>query len=176
MKNLIIPSIFIAVLFLSFSCKDKSSNVQPKIQNDSNEFITDTVPLNVDCIILSFVNDTPKISSVYNSDSEYQELLNKYRSPVLSCMDYQLPYVNFNERTVLGYRIITWAKANWGRNVKKIDSLKKIIYYINDTIKYKEGLNPPLDQGRELTNFMSIPKIPLGYTVEFDTTFTRIDH
>ena len=179
MKNLIMPTIFIAILILSFSCKDKSSNVQPKILSDSSELILDTVPISLEpCINFGWQNPIDSICGmrfIINSDSDYQSIM-IHKLPSPNCTNFQLPYVNFNERTIIGYNICIWKGSSWGRYIKKIDSLKKIIYYINDTIKYKAGFYPPDDAGIELSNFMSIPKIPAGYSVEFDTTFTRINY
>jgi hypothetical protein len=166
MKNLIIPTLFAFVLILSFACKDKSTNLNI-IQSDTCEIVSDVIKLTETGCLLRLTTDT---CFVINNDSTYNALLGK-NSNITACSSYHLPIVDFNQRTVLGFRTLGNIDEIWERHVKICNNSKKIIYFLNDTLKLHEIIT---DKARFSLNLISIPKVPAGYTVEFDTSYTVI--
>ena len=169
MKYILVLTFSTMALLFSF-CKD--DNGEPTVPNhqDSIEVITDTVrfyPHIVKCI-MTYDED----EYVINDDSTYQLLLEHVISIWPECENYTLPEIDFDERTLLGkYSFLKTInkKPIYNYTLTRDNVLKKYYYGI-DIKHYGEGVD-----GYVNCNWLSIPKISEGYTVEFSMTYTIIE-
>ena len=152
MKKSII--ILFTILFISaiFSC-NKSPKCWGKKESTEGLIESDFNPC-LNCNIL--VN--PDESYVINSDAEYQELSLLAHSNQTVC---QFENINFNNYTLLGKSVWASCKYKIKRNVTEDKDNNKYIY----TIELKECGN--CSDLTKIDNWVLVPKIPIGYSVEF---------
>ncbi|MBD2699086.1 hypothetical protein IC229_00440 [Spirosoma sp. BT702] len=78
-----------------------------------------------------------------------------------SCLNYQLEPVNFSKYSLLGNYAAGGCDVAFTRTVERDDMAKKYIY----TVKVREaGACKKLEYSM---NWVLVPKLPMGYTVEF---------
>ena len=185
MKKLImLLSLATAVILIACGQKQPTENENNysliKILNDSNWVeVTDTVDVTdqIKCLAQNLFN----WGIVFQSENDYRGLwdisISKYPDNIINCnglykydstkVKYQTPNINFNERTVLGFFIITGPSIRT-RHIYKNDSLKECLFEL--FIKYKSGIRNCRGDGYYA--WVSIPKIPSDYKIRFDTTIT----
>ncbi|MFC1730494.1 hypothetical protein ACFL6I_09170 [candidate division KSB1 bacterium] len=99
---------------------------------------------------------------VINSQEDYQALLDQYQ--VLHKCEWgkEPPAIDFSQKTLLGqFTTGGGCSIEYNRIVKRFDEEKKIVY----TVEVKEkGF---CDMAGISMNWITIPKIPAGYGVEF---------
>jgi hypothetical protein len=159
MKTLTLALIAFAILFISCSQDESTKYENPPIILDENWVeITDTSSIEIKCL------DGDKIDEKYiirdsNAYNDFYEILWQYND----CPDYELPSIDFDKYTLLGY-ITRTGECDIIRQVFKNDSDKKIMYHLEITITSNRKIL--------ITNYnwMLIPKTPEDYMVIIDTT------
>ncbi len=172
--NAVILILIGVVLFFSCESDEKNSTQSDNtyqlrnILNDSNWIeMTDTFSVNIICIDYDIINNNDRY--IIKSDIEYKNMYYSIKSNYQSCLNYQLPIIDFNKYTLLGY--IT---KNYPHDIKqtiyKNEYEKKYVYVVNVTIT---SFNKILITK---TNWLLVPKIPSDYSVEVLYTLNyRID-
>ncbi|MGV3559019.1 hypothetical protein [Larkinella arboricola] len=85
-----------------------------------------------------------------------------YQRLFANCCNGHLGAVNFNESDVLGLSTVNrGCSSSYQRNVRRDDANKRIVYTVTEL--YCKQCSPTDGQG----NFVIIPKVPGGYTVEY---------
>lgn len=92
--------VILSTLLILTSCKNEEERIELISQEATYE------PTIVTCIDIDIIC-IQKLQSSYliRNDKEYKELLN-YRSSHPDCPNYELPYINFNTHTLLGYHTV----------------------------------------------------------------------
>jgi len=184
MKAIIFILANISIL-LFLSCNYEQVTETPKkydmntILNDSNWVeIIDTIDVTDQIICLAQELIQGK-GTVLQSENYYRELWEKsiteYPMSIINCnnvyvydsnkVKYETPNVNLNERTVLGYFVITGI-ANTYRYIYKNDKTNEYLYLL------KIRSTSPNYRGDGYFAWTSVPKITEKYSVIFDTTNT----
>ena len=99
----------------------------------------------------------PQTEYIINNDTVYQQLLS-----YSVCTGYALPYIDFNQYTLLGKYATGQCKVAFHRQVLKDDGAKTYnftIYVYDKGICKKEAID---------MNWVTVPKLPQGYTVVFN--------
>lgn len=85
-----------------------------------------------------------------------------YQRLFAGCCNGHMGAVNFNESDVLGLSTVNkGCSSSYQRDVRRDDATKRIIYTVTEL--YCKPCSPVDGQG----NFVIIPKVPNGYTVEY---------
>ncbi|GAB3331715.1 hypothetical protein GCM10027299_37620 [Larkinella ripae] len=86
----------------------------------------------------------------------------QYQRVFANCCNGTLGAVNFNENDVIGLSTVNQGcSSSYQRDVKRDDAAKRIVYTVTE--RYCRKCSPVDGQG----NFVVIPKVPGGYTVEY---------
>ncbi len=149
------------------------------ILNDSNWVeVTDTVDVKHEIICLAQELIQHK-GTVLQSENDYKELwelsVKDYPNSIVNCnrvyrydstiVKYKTPNVEFNDRTVLGFSVMTGI-SNRTRHIYSNDITKEYLYLLNiELTSYAK-------RGDTYFAWTSVPKIPSDYKVDFDTTIT----
>ena len=105
---------------------------------------------------------------VINTLEEYQELM-IYEQNWSVCNEFELPEINFAEKTLLGKYVDSGGcTVDFVRKVYKENTNKNIVYSIE---VIKQGDCEKLEFSM---NWITIPKIPSDYTVAFDVKRTNL--
>lgn len=187
MKAKIILLSVLSVLFLLviFACsKEQLTETQhvnlQEIQNDSNWVeILDTINVTdkITCLASSLIH----WGTVFNSENDYKLIwdksVNDYPeeigmcngmkfNPKLSKPQFYITNINFNERTVLGFDLMT-GPAKCQRHIFINDNKKKYLYELQIKVTSNN------DRGDGYYNWISISKLKSGYSISFDTTIVH---
>jgi hypothetical protein len=177
MKTLTLALIAFAILFISCSQDESTKYENPPIILDENWVeITDTIDVinEITCLSAPLI----KWGTVINSEKDYNDLwersINEYPNELINCNElrydstkvkFKKPNVDFNERTVLGFSVMTGI-SNRNRHIYVNDSKKEYLYLLDiELTSYAE-------RGDGYFGWTSIPKIPSDYKIKFDTTIT----
>ncbi|MFD1141423.1 hypothetical protein ACFQ4C_09895 [Larkinella insperata] len=148
MKNLLL---LLLLPFLSLSCQDEPTC--EKTDDEATGIIISVLSNRVanDPVAGDLGREGIRIST----PEDYQRLF-------VGCCNGHLGAVNFNESDVLGLSTVNrGCSSSYQRNVRRDDATKRIIYTVTEL--YCKKCSPVDGQG----NFVIIPKVPEGYTVEY---------
>ncbi|MCX6155608.1 MAG: hypothetical protein NT007_15755 [Candidatus Kapabacteria bacterium] len=169
MKATIILSICALILFVH--CQ---TNPTPSIKTqDSIEIVTDTVVINDFCcmsIIGTFPDEQDsgfyKIKYLIQSQQEFDSLIT-YKC-ICTKSKINLPSIDFTKYNFVGFRVVSDdSTANVNKTLYRDNINNKFIYKIIVNLKiYKIQPDVLLFQ---TMNWMMVPKLPKGWTFEFDT-------
>ncbi|MFC2130888.1 hypothetical protein ACFLSQ_05595 [Bacteroidota bacterium] len=184
MKKIIILLAAVSVVIFLSCYQEQATQTQQKIDlsailSDSNWVeITDTVDVTdqIKCLAQPLIQNK---GTVFQSENDYKDLWEKsvteYPDMVINCygvnvydstkVKYQIPDINFNERTVLGYSIVT-GPAKWTRCLYMNEQNKLYLHLVHVEIIAHNF------RGDGYWCWVSVPKIPDNYKIMFDTTVT----
>ncbi len=157
--------IFAIFIIAAVACGDEQATEYTQdidintILNDKNWVeVTDTMSINIECM------DGDKIAENYviRNTNEYNKLLD-IRWQYFDCPDYELPEIDFNDHTLIGF-VTKTGPSEIKRSVYRNDAEEKYFYNIDISIT---GIEEILIVRN---NWLLIPRLEEKYSVIFDTT------
>ena len=171
-NNIILFLSFIAIIFIGCKKDEQIPAPTPLKVLDSIEIITDT--MSIDLFPITCIDPTALDSCyVIKNNTEYNNFL-KLKMKTPKCDTFQLPAVDFNYYSVIGYTVHTnkFPTPDIYRTIYKYNYLNKIVYKIKTVLYYEKIHGGP---AAVHSNLIRIPKIPAGFVVEFETTLKVVN-
>ena len=161
MKNLIIPILFVLVLF--FSCKKENQNKTILQPLDSIEIVTDTISLEFECLWFGkgplHINYNDQY--LIRNETEYDTLLRN------KCSQYILPDIDFTKYMLAGYVTINGDGSTKVIKTIRKDNINHLIVYHMDFFVNADFYN---DAGRfHSVNWILLPQMPVNWIFKVDT-------
>jgi hypothetical protein len=186
MKAILILSILMVSMMLACSNEQTTQSHSPfslyQIETDSNWVeLTDTIDVlnEISCLSCQLI----QWGVVFNSENDYHALweksINEYPDDVGICYgkhfnryspkpQYISPNIDFGNRSVLGFHYITGWPVKFNRHIFINDHLKEYLFTLD--IRQPSIVN---EIGSGYSQWTSIPKIKIDYSVLFDTTISK---